>query len=303
MIIRPRPHWIRLLFVRRGSLLHQIAGQLLFIFTLSCLVVAAHGQLFTWKITLNSSAFSLMGVAIAIFLGFRINASYDRYWEARKQWGSVLVESRNLARQSLTLLAPSHDARPFVLGLIGFAATMRNQLRGLPNTAQTQGLFSESLTSQITSARSAPTLVLLWLGRWLQECRTKQALEPALAHKMEVSLDGLSLALGSCERIANTPLPFTYSVILHRSAYLYCGLLPFGLVDTIGLMTPLVVTIVSYTFFALESLSDEIEEPFGLAANDLALDAMVAGIDASLREMLGEVAPPAPKPDANFILT
>jgi putative membrane protein len=64
-----------------------------------------------------------------------------------------------------------------------------------------------------------------------------------------------------------------------------------------------VVTIVSYTFFALESLSDEIEEPFGMAANDLALDAMVAGIDASLREMLGDTPPPAPKPDANFILT
>jgi putative membrane protein len=124
-----------------------------------------------------------------------------------------------------------------------------------------------------------------------------------LAQKMEMSLDGLSAALGSCERIANTPLPFTYSVILHRSSYLYCMLLPFGLVDSIGLMTPLVVSFVSYTFFALEALSDEIEEPFGMAPNDLALDAIVAGIDASLREMLGDVPPPAPQPDANFILT
>ena len=97
-------------------------------------------------------------------------------------------------------------------------------------------------------------------------------------------------------------MPFTYSVILHRSAYLYCALLPFGLVDTIGLMTPLVVTFVSYTFFALEALSDEIEEPFGLATNDLALDAIVAGIHASLREMLGDVPPPAPVPDANYCL-
>ena len=68
-------------------------------------------------------------------------------------------------------------------------------------------------------------------------------------------------------------------------------------------MTPLVVTFVSYTFFALEALSDEIENPFGLDANDLALDAMVSSIDASLREMLGEVPPPVPRPDANFVLT
>ena len=79
-------------------------------------------------------------------------------------------------------------------------------------------------------------------------------------------------------------------------------MLPFGLVDSIGLMTPLVVSFVSYTFFALEALSDEIESPFGLEANDLALNAMVVGIDASLREMRGDVPPPAPQPDANFVL-
>lgn len=97
MIVRPRPHWIRLLFVRRGSLVHRIAAQQLFVFALSCAVVYAHGQLLSWKVTLNASPFSLMGVALAIFLGFRINASYDRYWEARKHWGAVLVESRSLA--------------------------------------------------------------------------------------------------------------------------------------------------------------------------------------------------------------
>jgi putative membrane protein len=303
VIVRPRPHWIRLLLVRRGSLVHRIYGQQLFIFALSCAVVAAHGQLFLWKVTLTASPFSLMGVSFAIFLGFRINASYDRFWEARKHWGSVLVDARNLTRQALSAIAPQRDVRPFVLGLIGFASTMRNQLRGQSALTQTEGLLPEDLCARLAGARSAPTLVLLWLGQWLRECRQAQQLEPVIAHKMENSLDGLSLALGSCERIANTPLPFAYSVILHRSVYLYCALLPFGLVDTIGLMTPLVVSFVSYTFFALEALSDEIENPFGLEPNDLALDTMVAGINASLREMLGEVPPAAPMPDANFVLT
>ncbi len=302
MIVRPRPPWVRLLFVRRGSLLRRIASQLLFVVVLACAVVIAHGELFHWKVTLTSAPFSLMGVALAIFLGFRINTSYDRYWEARKLWGGVLIGSRNLARQALTLTGGSVQARPFVLGLIAFATAMRNELRHRPATDGLDGLLPAELVDRLRGARSAPTLILLWLGAWLRARRDADELAPMLAQHMEGSLDALSIMLGGCERIANTPLPFTYSVILHRSSYLYCMLLPFGLVDSIGWMTPLVVAFVAYTFFALEALSDEIEEPFGIMANDLALDAIVAGIDASLREMLGEPPPPAPRPNAEFIL-
>jgi ion channel-forming bestrophin family protein len=303
VIVRPRPHWVRLLFVRRGSLVPRILSQQLFIFALSCAVVLLHGQLFHWKVTLTAAPFSLMGVAFAIFLGFRINASYDRYWEARKLWGSVLVETRNLARQALNLETPEVVQRAFVLGLVGFATALRNQLRGRPRDTDLDGLLPRELVERLSSARFAPALVLLWLGEWISGRRAAGELEPMLAQQMEQSLNALSGALGGCERIASTPLPFAYTVILHRSAYFYCMLLPFGLVDSIGVMTPLIVCFVSYTFFALEALSDEIDDPFGTMANDLALDALVAGINASLREMLGETPPPAPEPDENFLLT
>jgi putative membrane protein len=138
--------------VRRGSLAHRIYGQQLFILALSCAVVLAHGQLFLWKVPLIAGPFSLMGISFAIFLGFRINASYDRFWEARKQWGSVLVEARN-------------------------------QLRGLPANLHTEALPTHALRSQIGSARSAPTLVPLWLGHWLHGCRKDHLLEPVCAYK------------------------------------------------------------------------------------------------------------------------
>ena len=303
MIVRPRPHWIHLLFVRRGSLVHRIYLQQVLVFLLSCAVVWAHSRSLLTNVTLTSNPFSLMGVALALFLGFRINASYDRYWEARKHWGSVLVEGRNLVRLALTKANADHDVRPLALGVIGFAAAMRNQLRGMPATHGTQDLLPNALRDQLSHARSAPTLILLWLAKWLQAHQKECQFDAMVYLKLQDALNALSFALGSCERIANTPLPFTYSVILHRSAYLYCAMLPFGLVDTTGLWTPLVVTFVSYTFFSLEALSDEIEEPFGLATNDLALDSMVAGIDASLREMLGDTPPPAPQPDKNYVLT
>ena len=302
MIVRPRPHWLHLLFVRHGSVLGRILPQLLFTTALACAVVLAHGTLFAWKVTLNTSPFSLMGVALAIFLGFRVNTSYDRYWEARKLWGATLIESRNLARQALTQPNSGTDARPFVLAIVGFAASMRNQLRGQDATTSLAGLLPEALIARLAEARTGPSLVLLWLGQWIGEQRGQGRLDPMLAQRMEATLDRLGATLGGCERIANTPLPFTYSVILHRSVYLFCMLLPFGLVDAIGAVTPVVVAFVAYTFFAMEALSDEIEEPFGEMPNDLALDAMVTSIETSLREMLGEAPPPMPVPGEDFVL-
>ncbi len=303
MIVRPRPHWLRLLFVWHGSIVKKILSQQLFIFFFSSFVVLFHGELLHHKITLTSSPFSLMGVALAIFLGFRINASYDRYWEARKLWGAVLIETRNLARQALTLTERGTEIRPFIMGLSAFTFAMRNQLRGYPRDKDLSGRIPDSLIERVKNARFSPMQIALWLGEHLRVFRDKSGQDPWAAHKMEDNLDRLTAAWGGCERIAVNPLPFTYGVILHRSAYLYCILLPFGLVDAIGFMTPLVVCFVSYTFFALEALSDEIEEPFGTEGNDLALDAMTLTIEASLLEMLGEVAPPALQPDENYILT
>src|SRR5690606_32737733 len=185
VIVRPRPHWIHLLFVRRGSLLRRILPQQLFVLLLSCAVVVAHGQLFHIKVTLTSAPFSLMGVALAIFLGFRINASYDRYWEARKFWGVVLVEARNLSRHALTLTSDDVDVRPFVLGLIAFATTMRNQLRGRPRDEGLHGLLPEEVLARVRTARFAPALVLLWLGQWIRGVRETGRLSPILAQHME----------------------------------------------------------------------------------------------------------------------
>ena len=106
-----------------------------------------------------------------------------------------------------------------------------------------------------------------------------------------------------CERINSTPIPFTYTLLLHRTAYLYCFLLPFGLVDTIGFMTPFVVAIVAYTFFGLDALGDEIEEPFGKDANDLPLTAICRTIEINLRESLDDDQIPEPLTPLNFCLT
>ena len=141
------------------------------------------------------------------------------------------------------------------------------------------------------------------LFRSVREQRDAGRLDSVLAMQIDQSLTGLNDAYGGCERIAYTPLPFTYSVILHRTVYLYCLMLPFGLLDSIGVMTPLMVTFAAYTFFAIEALGDEIEEPFGTSPNDLALDAMSVNIEASVRELLGDRDLPAPLRPVDCVLT
>lgn len=303
MIIRPRPHWLAILFARRGSVLPSILPQLGLVTALATIITASHGMVLGWKTPLTPMPFTLVGIALAIFLGFRNSASYDRYWEARKFWGQGLNECRTLTRQALSLMDGQVDVRPFVYGQIAFIHALRGYLRRVPVERELAALLPAELLARMREAHYPPTLILVWLGQWLHEQRRAGHLQPVLAAKMEDALSGLNQVQGGCERIVSSPIPFAYTVILYRTVGVYCLLLPFGLVDTLGWMTPLVTAFVSYTFFAQETLLSEIEEPFGHAANDLPLDALSITIERTLREMLGEATLPDMPAAKDFVLT
>jgi putative membrane protein len=304
VIVRSRPNWLYMLCAWRGSVLKDILPQLALVTGLSGLFVWFHQYPFGRLLNLTPVPFTLLGIALAIFLGFRNSASYDRYWEGRKLWGAILNDGRTLARQACTLIdAEENERRCFVYVLIAFVHALRHQLRQSDAMPEIVGLLPAELTSRVQSARFRPAVLLLWMGEWLREQRQAGLAESVLVEAMERPLSGLTDVLGGCERIAGTPLPFTYGIILHRTIYLYCLLLPFGLVDSIGYATPLMVALVSYTFFALEALSRELEQPFGETPNGLALGAMSSAIEATLRETLGEKElPKVPEPH-NFLLT
>jgi len=301
MITRPPLHWFKMLFVLRGSVLPRIAPQLVTITLFAAVITLFHGRIGEWKVSLNFVPFSLIGLTLAIFLGFRNSTSYARFWEGRTLWGSVLNESRSLTRQALTLVADQHDARRLAYRLCAFVHALRHQLRGTDAWPDVAPFLDEADAARLKAARFKPAIVLLMAGEWVGERLRSGQLAPALAQPMEMSLSQLSTALGGCERLASTPIPFTYSVIIHRCIYLYCVLLPFGLLDSIGLMTPVIVCFIAYTFFALEALSAEIEEPFGEEPNDLALTAMSYMIESTVLEMIGEAPRSAAPSPHDFI--
>jgi len=108
---------------------------------------------------------------------------------------------------------------------------------------------------------------------------------------LDAQVSGLAEAVGGCERIASTPIPYPYAVLLHRTIYVYCFLLPFGLVHAIGAATPVISVFVAYTLFALEAIAQEIGDPFGEAPNSLALEAMCRTIERSVLDLCGEPLP------------
>ncbi|MGV3572083.1 MAG: bestrophin family protein [Ramlibacter sp.] len=306
MIVRDRPHGAHLFFILRGSVLPHIAYELAICTAVAVAVTVTHGFVWQWKVTLTTVPFSLIGLALAIFLGFRNNAAYDRYWEARKLWADVAARSRSFARQLQTLLhfeQPARRAHPgdprtrMILLTIAFAHALRHQLRGSDATADLRRLLAERDVAGFAASRRGTEYLLRCIGDDLGRLLRARRVDAPVVADMDASLTGLAAAAAGCERIKTTPMPFPYTLLLHRTAWLYCFLLPFGLVDTVGFMTPFVVAIVAYTFFGLDALGDEIEEPFGLAANHLPLDALTRIIEIDLLEALAETdLPPALEP-------
>ncbi|MBH2018646.1 bestrophin family protein [Polaromonas sp.] len=299
MIVRDRPSGIRLFFAVRGSILKRIWLTLLVNTLSAILVTILHGNFFALKITLTTIPFTLIGLPLAIFLGFRNSTAYDRYWEGRKLWGELVLRCRSLARQCQSFIQPSSafsgqapevDAarQRMIYRGIGFVHALRLQLRDRKDYAELQRWAPEAEWARLASASSKHDALMLEIGRELGACQRQGWIDPCLAVSIDTTLSGMTAAAAACERIKGTPIPFSYTLLLHRTAYLYCFLLPFGLVDTIGFMTPFVVVIVAYTFFGLDALGDEIEEPFGLEANDLPLDTLCRAIEANLLESLGE---------------
>jgi putative membrane protein len=156
-----------MLFVLRGSVLPDILPQLAVTTAFAVIVTALHGQLYHWKIPLNFVPFSLVGLTLAIFLGFRNSTSYARYWEARTLWGTVLNETRSLVRQALTLAEDGSAARDLAMTLAAFVHALRHQLRGTDPAGDLARLLSPEVCNRVGGLRYVPATLLLLAGEWI----------------------------------------------------------------------------------------------------------------------------------------
>ncbi len=298
MIIRNSRNWFTLLFVWRGSVLKKILPQLGILTLFSAGVCVFHGWVPHYTLHINPVLFTLLGLSLAIFMGFCNTASYDRFWEGRKLWGSLVIETRSLVRQVLTLVESDRAEKVrFVNLVVAFCWALNFQLRKKDGSLRLRRVLLAEDYAQIENKVFKPVALLDLMAAWVAEKLRTGGLDPIRLAQIDVQLNALSNVAGGCERIASTPLPFPYRLLLHRTAYLYCFFLPFGLVEMLGWATPFLVLFISYTFIGLDAVIDEVSEPFGEEENDLALDTICHTIAFSVREQAGMEQAPLVKPD------
>ncbi len=286
MIVREKPTWLDLAFALRGSIVPAVAPQVIVLTALAAAWVWFDRTMAELP-AIDGMAFTVFGIALSLFLGFRNNAAYDRWWEARKLWGGLLADMRSLARE-VDMFCDDPSIREQALRLaLAFLHLHRAQLRELPADPR-----ARELGARFSDAPNPPDAALDTLANLFGEARRAGILDGYGARALGERMGSMALQQAGCERIAKTPLPYVYSLLIYRTTYLYCLLLPLALVGPAGWLTPLVVAIVAYVFLGLAEVTEELSQPFGFTTNGLPLDAICRAAEISLAPHLGEKPQP-----------
>ena len=296
---------LKMLFVLQGSYFKRLIVPQVLLFIFSFFIYFYQTHIATEPVPLNPSVFAILGISLAIFHGFCNNAAYDRFWEGRKLWGTLVWLSRNIARQVLTLPNVSMaEKQAFIRHQIAFVHSLRQQLRGEDNTANLQRLLTVEEQQAVVGQNFIALRLTQIMGQMLANWQAEQKIDVWQWQSLDNTLGEIAHIQAGCERINNTPIPYAYFVLLHRTVYLYCFMLPFGLGNAIGWVTPFVVSFVGYTFMALNEIVDEISEPFGTGENELPLGMMCDTIETQLAMLSHQKFAPEQKPrvPANVVI-
>jgi ion channel-forming bestrophin family protein len=301
MIVREYPNVFGLFLVVQGSVVPRIYGHILFLIVFSILILVLDAHLMPLP-HISMQPFAVIGVALSLFLGFRNNAAYERWWQARMLWGQLTASVRALGHETRIYL--DARSREDILCLAGaFMHLHRARLRNSSEDAEDALAYVDRETLERFELSTNPASAAL------QEIDRKLA---ELAHSGQLSgfgqrsftdrLGEMELSRTSNEGIHNTPMPFVYNLLVWQTSFLYCLLLPFGLIEETGWMAPIFSGIAAYVFFGLAAVTDELEHPFRATANGLPLDALCRSVDIGLAEQMGRTPPP-PLQVRRYILT
>jgi len=226
----------------------------------------------------------LLGFVISLLLVFRTNTAYDRWWEGRRQWGSLVNNCRNLAMKMAAILPAGDEAsRAYFRTMIpNYAYCMKNHLRStfIPEELEPVAGFTPDTQKHVPNQVAGHIMVRV------QELYRQQQITGDQLITINTELQSFTDIVGACERIRNTPIPFSYSVFLKKFIFFYVMTMPFSYVFNAHYLGILIVVFVFYVVASLELIAEEIEDPFGKDANDLPTDTICENIRKHVKEIL-----------------
>ncbi|ULQ54299.1 bestrophin family protein [Flavihumibacter fluvii] len=297
MIVKRNFHPIRVIQYVKAELAFSVCTALVVFFLHKNSVTA---------ITLPFSIAAILGSALAIFIAFRNNSAYSRWWEARTLWGGIINSSRVLARLVITFTESHSNQQNFdkdrsekfknemVYRLIAWVHALRLHLRKQANWQELKPFLSDQEFSALEIIQNKPNYLHLLTGKKIYEAMANGTLGGFDSFQMEGQLLALANYQGGCERIKNTPLLRQYDYFTRLFLYTFILLLPFALIGEFTrtnmdyLMIPVSI-IISFVFAIIGKVGQVNEDPFENRITDVPLTAMCNTIEIDLREMLGEV--------------
>jgi ion channel-forming bestrophin family protein len=273
--MKKKDGWFNIALRWKGSVVPEVLPRSLLCGLFGVLIYILH--ISNIKVSLPILGSLIPNIVLGLLLVFRTNTAYERFWEGRKAWGTLVNTVRNLSRQILVAIAettPSdRQAKISAVKLLpAFAIALKLHLRSESVNAELEANLSAEQFEQLKTTNHPPLEIGFWISSYLQD-QTKQAkLDRYQLSDMIQLLNQMVDVVGICERILKTPIPLAYSIHLKQLLMIYCLSLPFQIVDQLEWMTAPIVALISFTLLGIEEIGIQIEDPFGHDANDLPLD-------------------------------
>ena len=223
----------------------------------------------------------MLGFVISLLLVFRTNTAYDRWWEGRKLWGALVNNSRNLAIKLHVILKEENDRSYFEKLIPSYASILAKHLTNKQTSLQ---LFDD-VHLQIDKHKHHPNQVAKMIFQKVNDLYEQKKITGDQLIILNAEIQSFTDICGACERIKNTPIPYSYSAFIKKFIFFYIMTLPFGYVFSLGYYAVPVVVFVFYVLASLELIAEEIEDPFGFDANDLPIEKMAANIKKHVEEV------------------
>ncbi len=286
--------WFRIALQLRGSVLRAVWPRTLLCTLFALLITILYQQGLPLSIPVLVAF--VPNIVLGLLLVFRTNTAYDRFWEGRKWWGSLVNDVRNLVRHiwvSIDERTPQdrHTKITIMRLLPAYAIALKLHLRGQSPDPDLQFLVSPSQFQKLHQVNSIPLEIAFWIGDYLQQQYHRGHVHVYQLTAMIELLDSMVDALGACERILKTPIPLAYTIHLKQLLLIYALSLPFQMVDSLVWLTAPIVGVFSFILLGIEEIGIEIENPFGMDPNDLPLDAICQTMQRNVEDMIQVYTP------------